>query len=207
MSNGFDFLLLSLIVKYLFMEESWEEAVKRILKIKELELKDVEKLAKETGIPPLLLPADIVSLESLRQEGYAIVQPNTKLTYYPFLLDLIIDVNSQRNHKGFDSIPIIDYTTYPVGCALNLTKAFLDFENTVHDSFKRALFFSSTPGDIIYYGYKVEEPSIICLEVPYIATLPFYLIDHITLKSVDKSISHQMMAEIVDVYEKFHSSK
>ena len=146
-------------------------------------------------------------MESLHQEGYAIVKPNTKLTYYPFFWDLIVDVSSQRNHKGYESIPIIDYTTYHVGISLNLTKAFLDFENTIHDTFKSALFFSSTPGEIIYYGYKVEEPSIIYLEVPYIAGIPFYIIDHITLKSFEKSISHQIMAEIVDVYEKFHSSK
>ena len=156
------------------MEESLEEAFKRILKIKELEVKDIEKVVKETGRPPLLIPGDIISEESLHQGGYAIVRHNTKLTIYPILWDLVIDISSQRNHKGYDSIPIIDYTTYPVGCSLNLTKAFLDFENTLHDTFRRALFFSSNPEDFFFYGYKVDEPDIFNKEVPFIQVSKYY---------------------------------
>ncbi len=150
------------------------------------------------GLNPLIVPTYIVPLEELTREGYIVMQPNACLPELNFKFDLVVDVSTQKKHPGYESIPLIDYTTFVKGSTLNLNLALKNFEKSRFDTFDRAMFFSSNPGDIKYYG-KVSDNQVF--------TVPWYVVDELALSKSNPVLSSILCAEIGDVYEKYCSKK
>ena len=132
---------------------------------------------EDHGLNPLVLPEDLVPIELISREGFAIIHSNTKISECDDLLDIIVDINQQKKYSGYDFIPIIDYTHHIAGIHLNLHLALKEFEGTHYDYFDRALFFSKNPGDIIHYGCKRNEA---------IYTIPWYSISIKTIKLLER---------------------